>query len=385
METIFFDIAVITVAAGAMAYLSLLARQPIIIGYILAGVALGPWGMSVVKHVEFIDEISHVGVTLLLFLAGLVLHPRRLIVLFRQTVAVTLVSALVFAVITAAVALAWGFGRREALLVGVSLMFSSTILVIKLMPTLTLHQQRMGSMCIAILVAQDLIAVMVLFLVSGPESHLPLDGVLAPVAGGAFIALAFVLERYVLRPMMHRIEHYHEALFLVALAWALAMALVARWVGFSDEVGAFVAGVALARSPIAAFLSEGLKFFRDYFLVLFFFALGAQMDLLLLQRMLVPAALLAFCIVIIKPTVYTLLLRWSGEKLPFGREVGIRMSQSSEFSLIVALTAVEGGMIGERTSQLIQLTTILTMIVSSYATVLLFPTPLGLKRGLKQD
>jgi Kef-type K+ transport system membrane component KefB len=184
---------------------------------------------------------------------------------------------------------------------------------------------------------------------------------------------------------MWRIEHYHEALYLVALAWALAWALLARWIGFSDEVGAFVAGVALARSPISAFLSEGLKFFRDYFLVLFFFALGAQMDLLLLQKVLVPAAVLTVLIVLVKPSVYALLLRWSGERLTFGREIGVRMSQSSEFSLIVAVAAAEAGLIGDRTSQLIQLTTILTMVVSSYATVLLYPTPLGLKKGLKQD
>lgn len=385
METVFFDIAVITVAAGAMAYLSILARQPIIVGYIVAGVALGPWGSGVVRHVEFIEEVSHVGVTLLLFLAGLVLHPHRLASLFRQTVSITFLSAVVFAAATGGVALAWGFGIREALVLGVALMFSSTILVVKLMPTITLHQQRMGSLCIAILVAQDLIAVAVLFVASGGRGAIPMHGLLPPLAGAAFIVLAFVIERYVLRPIMWRIEHYHEALYLVALAWALAWALLARWIGFSDEVGAFVAGVALARSPISAFLSEGLKFFRDYFLVLFFFALGAQMDLLLLQKVLVPAAVLTVLIVLVKPSVYALLLRWSGERLTFGREIGVRMSQSSEFSLIVAVAAAEAGLIGDRTSQLIQLTTILTMVVSSYATVLLYPTPLGLKKGLKQD
>ncbi|MBD3316082.1 MAG: sodium:proton exchanger, partial [Chitinivibrionales bacterium] len=209
MESVFFDIAVITVAAGAMAFLSVLVHQPIIIGYIVAGIALGPWGLGIVRHVEFIDEISHIGITLLLFLAGLVLEPRRLVALFRRTVLITLLSALAFAGVTGGIALAWGFGQGEALILGVALLFSSTILVVKLMPTISLHQQRMGSVCIAILVAQDLLAVIVLFVLSGPRGSLPVGGVVPYLAEFAFIVLAFVLEKYALRPMMRRIEHYH--------------------------------------------------------------------------------------------------------------------------------------------------------------------------------
>ena len=386
MDVIFFDIAIVIVVSACLAWLTLLTRQPIIIAYIITGVALGPWGLKIVQEIDFIDQVSRLGVTLLLFLVGLVLHPKRILDLFKQTILVTVAACLIFSVLSALFAfIVVGFSTLESIIVGLALMFSSTILVVKLLPTITLHQRHMGFLCIAVLIAQDLIAVGILLFLSGSRPESPLNLFLMPFIGVAFVAIAFLFEQYLLRWVMKQVELYHEVLYLVALGWCFGLALLAKSIGFSYEVGAFIAGLALARSPISLFLSEGLKFFRDFFLVLFFFALGARIDLLVLQSVFFPSLLLTLILLALKPLVYILLFRLTGEKGAFSREIGFRLGQASEFSLIIALFAYSLGTISQRASQLIQTVAIITIVVSSYITVYFFPTPLGIRRKLKQD
>jgi Kef-type K+ transport system membrane component KefB len=381
----FFDIAVVVILSAVLAWLSLLTRQPIIVAYILSGVLLGPWGLKVVSEIGFIDQVSHIGVTLLLFLAGLTLHPQRMFTLFRRATLLTLSSSLVFGVLAAGLALACRFSLGEAVIVGVACTFSSTILVIKLLPTVTLHQRHMGAVCIAVLVVQDILAVLALLLIQGGASNSVAGWARTLLLGVSLAAGAVLAQRYVLRYMMRQVEYYHEVLYLLALAWCFALAVVAKRIGLSHEIGAFVAGVALASNSVSLFLSEGLKFFRDFFLVLFFFALGARLDLLVLQAVLLPATCLAVGLLLVKPIAYALAFRIAGESREFSREIGTRLGQASEFSLIVALTAYHAGVIRQSASQLIQLATILTMIVSSYIVVFLYPTPLGTRKALKQD
>jgi Kef-type K+ transport system membrane component KefB len=385
MDTLFSDIAVVVVASGLLAWLALLTRQPIIVAYIAAGMLLGPTGLRWVHNVAFIDGISHIGISLLLFLAGVVLHPTRMMSLFRQTMIITVATGALFALITMLFAVAMGFNTSEALIMGLALMFSSTILAVKLLPTTTLHQRHMGALSIAILIAQDLLAVVLLMFLNVNMTQSALRLALTPLVGAVFIVAVLAAEQFVVRRIMRQVECYQELLFLTALAWCFGVAMAANALGFSHEVGAFVAGFSLARSPISRFLTEGLKFMRDFFLVLFFFALGARIDLGVVSSVLLPAALLSLLIVVVKPLSFTVLSRLFGEEARFSREVGIRLGQASEFSLIVALVACQSGILSMRASQLVQVVTIITMIISSYITVFFYPTPLGSRNRLKQD
>ena len=323
--------------------------------------------------------------TLLLFLAGIELQPRRLVGLFRETALVTAGSGAISWLAAFLFSLAWGFSPNDSMYIGLALMFSSTILVVKLLPTTTLHQKRMGAICISILILQDLIAVAVLWFMRAAGYHTALHIVLLPLKGAFLIGFALAFEQFALRRIMKYSERFHETLYLLCLAWCLGMAMLSGALGFSYEVGAFIAGMALARSPIALFLSEGLKFFRDFFLVLFFFVLGARLDLLVARAMLVPAMVLAALFLLTKPLVFYLLFRLGGERKPFSGEAALRLGQTSEFSLIIAALAAHAGLVGARASQLIQLSTIATMIVSCYLVVLFHPTPMGFRKGLKQD
>lgn len=382
---VFSDISFIIIVSTFLAVLSVVTHQPIIIAYIVAGALLGPFGFSVVKGIPFLNGVSHIGVVLLLFLAGVVLHPRRLFELFKETIIITIATGILFCLIFAAVGRLFGFTHIECLVIGIALMFSSTILVVKLLPTTALHQKRMGSLCIAVLIAQDIIAVAVLLVFTGRRPESALQTALIPVVAVAFIAGMMLMEQYVIRPVMVRVDYYHEVIYLMALGWCFAGAVIAQKIGFSHEIGAFIAGLSLARSPISLFISEGLKFFRDFFLVLFFFTLGAQINFAVVKVILIPALVFSVLVMGLKPVGYTFFFRFNGEQRRFSKEIGIRLGQASEFSLIVALAANSAKDISQNVTQLIEVVFIITLIVSSYITVIFLPTPIGASKVLKQD
>ena len=373
----FLDLALVISMAALLSWLSLVLRQPVILGYILCGVLIGPSGFSLVRDVQFVDDIGRVGVTLLLFLAGMVLHPQKMAQLFRQTALLTLGSCGLLFPLGAGLAWMWGFGFQDAAIVGLACMFSSTILVVKLLPTTTLHHQHMGAVCIAVLIAQDMIAVGCLLFISGLGAGAPGQALWLPMKAVALVGAAFAAEQWILRRMLRFSDHFHETLYLLCMGWCLAVAVAAEEIGLSLEAGAFIAGVAVARSPVAFFLSEGLKPLRDFFLVLFFFALGARLELASLGTVLWPALILVAILMVIKPLSTYVLLRGSGETAPFSWETALRLGQASEFSLILAFAAQKEGVLSDQGAQLVQLMAYLTLIASSYLVVLRFPTPLG--------
>ena len=382
---VFYDIAVIVIISSIAAYISLFIKQPIIVGYILAGILLGPYGLKAISDIHFIDQTSHIGITLLLFLAGLALEPHRIIKLFRNTLLLTLVTSGMFAVLSGSIAFLFQFTLKESVLIGIAFMFSSTILVIKLLPTTTLHQKHMGAISIAVLILQDILAVFVLIFIKGGESRDIKGWLMIFLAGILLILVAVLLEKYAVRKIMKKLEHYQELLYLFTLSWCFGFSILAEHLGLSTEIGAFIAGVALASNPLSLYLLEGLRFFRDFFLVLFFFTLGAGLNFYILPDILLPSLVLTAAIMTMKPLLYYAGFRIMKETKKFSFEMGFRLGQASEFSLIVAFFAYSASMMGELSYQLIQVTTILTMILSSYTVVFLFPTPLSTDTALKQD
>lgn len=383
-ETVFLEISLIIISCAALSWLALVLHQPLIIAYMAGGFLLGIPGLGLIRDTGFLDGVSGLGITLLLFLAGLVLHPRRLKELFRQTILLTLANSLVAFLICGAFCLLWGFSLRTSVLVALPLIFSSTILVLKLLPTTALHHKRMGAYCIAILIAQDLIAI-ALLIVLGAKGASPIQWLFLPVKGVLLIATAFAFEQILLRRIMARCDRFHETLQLLALGWCLLIAQLAHALGLSYEIGAFIAGVALARSPISYFLSEQLKPFRDFFLVFFFFVLGTRFDPSAARAVILPALLLCILMMAAKYGCFRFLFRKVGEPKPFAHETGARLAQASEFSLILVLAEQRAGILDSNGFQLVQLVTFFSLILSSYFVVARFPSPLASNPKLKQD
>ncbi len=387
MEGFIFDLSILLVGAALLSYVAVLLKQPIIIAYIICGVLIGPWGIGVVKNVEFIETISHLGITLLLFLAGLCLHPEKLFSLFKRTSLVTLANCIVSFFIAFLFSLIFRFSMLDSLCIGLALMFSSTILAVKLLPTTRLHHEHMGAVCIGVLILEDLLAVVVLVFIrclNYPQGALVNFGFLL-IRLCIFIAGLVLFEQFILRKIMRYVDRLHETLFILGLAWCFGIAAISSSMGLFLETGAFFAGVVLARQPISLFISEKLKPLRDFFLVLFFFTLGAKLDLLVLKNIMLPALLLAAIFILFKPWLFSFLFRMAGETPSFAKETGFRLGQLSEFALLIAILAFDLGHISGRASQLIQLVTIFTFIASSYLVVFRYPTPIGTSKKLIRD
>ena len=386
-DPLVFAFFVIFAGAAVLGTLALYARQALIVAYIFLGVIAGPSVTGLVNEISLIQEISHVGIMFLLFLLGVDLRPAGLFNTLRQTTIVTVVSCVIFSVTGSVIGLFAGLALHEALLIGATLMFSSTILGLKLLPTTALHHQRMGQLIVGILLLQDLIAIAVLLFVetTGTGSTVNTD-MLRIIAGVPAIALvAYVFGRFVLKRLFLRFDTIREYVFLVTVGWCLGMAELGAAFGFSHEIGAFVAGVTLATSPIAEYIAETLRPVRDFFLVMFFFALGAAFQLQVLEQIWLWAGVLTLLTLLLKPLVFSALFRLVGEKQAMSKEMAVRLGQISEFSLLVAVVALETGYISERASYLIQTATIAGFILSSSWIVLRYPTPIAVSDRLRRD
>lgn len=358
-----------------MSWLSIVWRQPVMIAYLLCGIIAGPYGLRLVGEVEFVRDISDLGIVLLLFLAGMELHPRRLKELAAKAAFVTVVSCLTSTLVLAWVCGLLGYDTKTSWLIASAMMFSSTILCIKLIPTTTLHQQRMGAFCIAILIFQDILAILALVLLSASDTMEFSAFMLLPVKTILVIAVALLGESFMLRPVMRKCESVTETLYLFPLGWCLAVAVLSYSMNLSAEIGAFLAGFAMTRSPISHFLVEKLKLLRDFFLLFFFFALGAMLNLFELPKLFLPALILCVVMMLVKGAAFFLSVYVTKESVRFSYQAGIRLSQASEFSMIMSLVALNAGVLSAESAHLIQVSTLLSFLLSSYLVTNLFRTP----------
>lgn len=375
--------------AAVLASVALYTRQPLIIAYIALGALIGPSGFSLVTDLQQLSDIGHIGIIFLLFLLGLDMQPQALFATIRKSTVVGLASSAIFFLLSWLLASLFFQDLGESVIVAVAMMFSSTIIGIKLLPTTILHHKHIGEMMIGLLLLQDLLAIIVLVLIMASGSaqgdqvafHIVKVLLALPVLG--FIAWAFV--RYVLLRLIQRFDRFHEYIFLLAIGWCLGMAESAQALGLSAEIGAFVAGVSIATSPISQYIAVNLKPLRDFFLILFFFAVGARFDLSMLELVWLPALALAMLVLAMKPVTYRLLLKGMSERRSLAWDLGFRLGQASEFSLLIAYVAFDAGLLGVQASLTIQAATIITLLVSSYIVVLNYPTPIAISDRLRRD
>ena len=386
-HSIEFSIFLIFTSAAIFATIALYARQAMIVSYILLGLLLGPWGVSLVSDAVLISEISNIGIIFLLYLLGLDLLPQQLWKMFREAIIVTLSSSAIFFILGFIVGILFSYGLLQSVLIGSIMMFSSTIIGLKLLPTSILHHKHTGQIIISVLLIQDLLAIIVLLLLQGygKGGSLIFDIVTQLLCLPFLITIVYLFERFILFKLIIRFEQIHEYIFLLAIAWCLGVAEFANLIGLSHEIGAFIAGVTLASSPIALFITERLKPLRDFFLIIFFFSLGASFNVSILNEIYLPAITLALLAVLLKPLIFSYILYYEGEKKNIAKESGIRLGQISEFSLLITVVAVQSGFVGEHISSLIQLSILISFILSSYVVVLRYPTPISSDDLLRRD
>lgn len=386
-QPIMYVIFLIFAGTAVLSTIALYTRQSLLVAYMALGVLFGPWGLQLVKNPALIKQTGDIGIIFLLFLLGLHLQPQNLLHSLRKMSWITIASSLMFFIIGFAVSRYFGYGITESSIIGITMTFSSTIIGLKLLPTTILHHQHTGEVMISILLLQDLIAIGVLLFLqaAGVHTFSIRELGLIIIAFPVLLTIAYIFEKFILSKLLMKFDKIHEYIFILSIGWCLCMAELGHAMGLSEEIGAFIAGIALATNPISLYIAESLKPLRDFFLVLFFFTIGASFNLEYFPDVIYPALILAIFMLVFKPIVFGLLLYKSGESKPIGWEIGIRLGQISEFSLLVIYLAYTTHLVSDTANYMIQAATMITFIVSCYWVVIRYPTPLAASDKLRRD
>lgn len=367
----FSEIAAVLAVAAAIGALAFWLRQPLIVGFIVVGIVLGPAGLNWVHAHDQVDLFAKLGIGLLLFVVGLKLDPH----LIRSVGPVATVAGLGQMIMTAAVgyaaALALGMTSMHAFYVAAALMFSSTVIIVKLLSDKREIDALHGRISLGILIMQDIVVIMLMIGLTAygletQNSHLGKQALEVIAKGIGFLALVAVVTRYILPSLLRSLARWPELLTLFAIAWAIGLASLGTSLGFSKEVGAFVAGVALAATPYRAILAARLVSLRDFLLLFFFIDLGVQIDVGQLGAAIGPAILLSVIVLIGKPIMVIALVGAMGHAKRTAVTAGLAMGQISEFSLILAAIGLSLGHIDKPTMGLITLVGLITIGLSTY-------------------
>jgi Kef-type K+ transport system membrane component KefB len=369
----FHEIAALVLAAAVIGALATRLRQPLIVAFIAVGVLAGPFMLDVVSAEQEIDLLAELGIALVLFVVGLKLDVR----VIRQTGPVAVVTGLVQLAFTAiggfALALALGLEAATAAYVAMALAFSSTIIVVKLLSDRREIDELHGRIAVGILIVQDLVvigAIVALTAVGADDQGGVAERTAWVVAKGVgLLAGVGLVLRYVATPVVHRLAHSPELLVLGAIAWGIGLAAVADALGFSSEVGAFLAGVALASTPYRDAIGGRLVPLRDFLLLFFFLDLGAGLDVGALGDQLLAVVLLSAFVLVGKPLVVLAAVTRLGYTSRVGFLTGVAVSQISEFSLILTALGLGLGHLDADGAALITAVALITIALSTYATL----------------
>ncbi len=368
MESIFSELSLVIVVTAAVSLLMKLIRQPLILGYILAGLLVGPSFLGLIHSTELFEAFSEIGIALLLFIIGLGMNIGELKKLGRVVVLVALSSLTVITSLGFAASSAMGFGRTEAFILGLALFFSSTIIILKILSDKREINRLHGQVAIGVILLEDIIATFaLLFIAAGKDGGIDLQQITELISKGLLLAGLLVLCSTQILPRVSRyMASTQELLFLFAIAWGFGIATLFELAGFSIEVGALFGGVALASSPYVHEIASRLKPLRDFFIVLFFITLGESMDLGSISSSVFPAIILSLIVILGKPFIITLAMGILGYTKRVSFKTAINLSQISEFSIILVFLAIAEGMVRPEIGAIVTLVAIITIATSTY-------------------
>jgi Kef-type K+ transport system membrane component KefB len=358
---------VILVTVGVSVIMKLI-RQPLILGYILAGLLVGPSFLNLIHSTEMFASFSEIGIALLLFIIGLGMNIAELKKLGKPIFIAVLSTFVTMTVFGYTASSLMGFSRNEGLIIALALFFSSTIIIVKVLSDKKEVNRLHGQIAIGVILLEDLVATLaLLFIVAGENGGLTLSEVgLLFAKGLLLVLLLFIANSKILGRVTKLMASSQELLFLFALGWGFGIAALFEWAGFSIEVGALFAGVALATLPYSQEIAARLKPLRDFFVVVFFITLGQSLELNNLSAGLIPALILSAIVIILKPAAITTSLGMLGYPKRVSFKAGINLSQISEFSIILVLLAQSSGLVDDQISAIVTLVAIITITTSTY-------------------
>jgi len=368
-SSIFTQLSIIIVIGGGISILMRLLRQPLIIGYILTGIIVGPSVLGLIHDKSVFEAYSQIGITLLLFIIGLGLNASVIKSLGHVSVTTACVILMLVGGLGAGAGLALGFNATEALLIGFALFFSSTIIILKVLSDKRELMRLHGQIALGVILVDDVVATFALLFVAaaGTAGALGLNDIVLLILRGVGIGAGlFLFSTRVMPYFIKFLASSQELLFLFTVAWGFGVATLFDIAGFSHEVGALFAGVSLASLPYATEMAARLKPLRDFFIVLFFVVLGENLGFAALQQSIIPAIVLSLIVIIGKPLFVMSSLGALGYTKLTSFKAAINLSQISEFSIILIVYAASVGLVGTGLTAVITLVALITISTSTY-------------------
>ncbi len=379
--TPFAQVGLILAIAAVVAAAGLSLKQPLIISFMFAGILVGPAVLGLVEDAEQIELLASIGISLLLFVVGLRLDLGMIRTVGPVALATGLGQVFFTSLIGFLIAIAFGLDVVPAAYVAVALTFSSTIIIVKLLSDKKEIDSLHGRIAVGFLIVQDIMAILALIALtalggSAHEDGRSLVSNAAWIAGKGLLLLVVIvaLMRWVLPAVTGYVARSPELLVLFAIAWAVSLSAVADMLGFTKEVGAFLAGIALASTQHRDAIGARLVVLRDFLLLFFFISLGAQLDVASLGAEIGKAAVFSLFVLVGNPLIVMIIMGVMGYRKRTGFMSGLAVAQISEFSLILATLGLSLGHLDSSAMSLITLVGLVTISASTY--MILYSGPL---------
>ena len=364
MNSFIHDFGILFLIIVFFSFIIKLAKQPIIIGYVLAGLFFSFYLSS--GNTEEIIVIAELGITFLLFLMGLEFDLKSLKYLGKDIIIATVMQSLIFFCIGFLVSLAFKFSTITSAYIGVLFMFSSTLLLAKWIHDKKETDMLYAKIAMGMTIIEDIIAIIVLTFLSVIKEKSIVTLLFAPLKGILLLILVIVFMRYVLGKLFRFTLRYPELLFVFSLGVCFLFVEIALKLKYSETIGAFLAGVVIASTSYKNDVQLKLNPLIVFFNMLFFVGLGFQLNTELNYSMLGVIIVLSIFSLTLKPLISYTMLKFRGFDTKTAFIVGINLCSLSEFGMIVIAGGVAAGLISNEISAIAVICVIGVMILASY-------------------
>lgn len=369
-ENPFYEFAIILFLAIALASVGQFLKQPIIVMFIVLGIIVGPALLDVVKSKESIHLLAEIGIAILLFIVGLKLDLRIIKSVGKIALLTGLGQVLFTSLVGYVIATSLGFSNIHSFYIAVALTFSSTIIIVKLLSDKKEIDSLHGQIAIGFLIVQDIVVILVMIVLSAmgrdADTNILNSIVQTVLAGVVLIVLTVIMMKWIIPKLSFFLAKSTEVLTLFAITWAILLASTGELMGFSREVGAFMAGVSLATSQFKEVISSRLVSLRDFMLLFFFVNIGFNIDLSVMGAQVTPAITFSLFVLIGNPLIVLIIMGIMGYRKRTSFLAGLTVAQISEFSLIFAGLGLTVGHINEDIVGLITFVGLITIGLSTY-------------------
>lgn len=373
MAQTFVDVSLVIVLAAALGLLAHILKQPTLLAYLGTGIIISLFGVLNLDSQGVLDIMATFGITFLLFLVGLEMRFSDLKSVGKAIILTGLGQIFFTALIGYGIVRLLGFSSLESLFISVALTFSSTIIVIKLLSEKRDIQSLYGRIVVGFLLLQDLVAMIILIILSALQQSADVQlNIVSILIIAAKIILLFGgtiwISKKIIPTYIARIARNQELLFIVSVAWAFGVALLVSspLIGFSIEIGGFLAGLALAQSAEQFQINSRIKPLRDFFIVIFFIVLGSSLIISNLQGLIIPAIILSLFVLIGNPLIVLIIMGLLGYRKRTSFFASITVAQISEFSFILMTAAFALGYVTRSSVALVTIIGVITIMISTY-------------------